>query len=82
MSIRMQRAQYPLARSMIIFPIFLVLLFFLFLLNINFHDKLASNFWIEWENYEKMGILILNILARTSLSWNNRSDLKRVIRKN
>lgn len=78
----MQRAQYPLARSMIIFPIFLVLLFFLFLLNINFHDKLASNFWIEWENYEKMGILILNILARTSLSWNNRSDLKRVIRKN
>lgn len=70
MSIRMQRAQYPLARSMIIFPIFLVLLFFLFLLNINFHDKLASNFWIEWENYEKMGILILNILARTSLSWN------------
>lgn len=68
MSIRMQ--QYPLARSMIIFPIFLVLLFFLFLLNINFHDKLASNFWIEWENYEKMGILILNILARTSLSWN------------
>lgn len=69
MSIRMQRA-YPLARSMIIFPIFLVLLFFLFLLNINFHDKLASNFWIEWENYEKMGILILNILARTSLSWN------------
>lgn len=70
MSIRMQRAQYPLARSMIIFPIFLALLFFLFLLNINFHDKLASNFWIEWENYEKMGILILNILARTSLSWN------------
>lgn len=70
MSIRMQRAQYPLARSMIIFPIFLVLLFFLFLLNIKFHDKLASNFWIEWENYEKMGILILNILARTSLSWN------------
>lgn len=70
MSIRMQRVQYPLARSMIIFPIFLVLLFFLFLLNINFHDKLASNFWIEWENYEKMGILILNILARTSLSWN------------